>query len=326
MAVEQLANFPSSTLSGGIDDTQTSLSVASGASFPATGVFRLRIEDEVIKVTSVSGTTFTVVRGDAGTTADSHANAITVTGVVTKEALETFRSDYMLYGAYASLPTAGVAGRTYKPTDQPVMLRDNGSAWVGYHSDTPDFTTPDFSSYAWNNQGSATISTSGWGGYITCPTNGNTSVWRNYEKSYSAPKKWTVAFTGGFQTSNSGAVGLGLRNNSSGKLSVCYFWAGGGNSSIATVAFEHYNSNTSFNSQVFGTASVPLLDQKLMWMQMEDDNTNITVRFSKNGLDWMPMKSPFGRTSFASGYDRFCLTINPYDQAIGMRIYSLKEE
>ena len=67
------------TLSGAMNASQTTLSVASPSGFPSTA-FRIRIDDEVMNVTGGFGTnTWTVTRGANGTTAASHVTSQTVT-------------------------------------------------------------------------------------------------------------------------------------------------------------------------------------------------------------------------------------------------------
>ncbi len=67
------------TLSGAMNASQTTLSVASPSGFPSTA-FRIRIDDEVMNVTGGYGTnTWTVTRGANGTTAASHVTSQTVT-------------------------------------------------------------------------------------------------------------------------------------------------------------------------------------------------------------------------------------------------------
>src|SRR5262249_27141793 len=66
-------NGPSSTLSGSLTDSATSLTVANGSVFP-TGSFRIRIDSETILVGSRSGNTLNnLTRGAEGTTAATHS-------------------------------------------------------------------------------------------------------------------------------------------------------------------------------------------------------------------------------------------------------------
>lgn len=80
---ERFTNNASTTLNGAINNAVTSLVVTSASLFPTAGNFRIRIEDEIMLVTAVAGTTFTVTRAYEGTAAASHANAVTVREILT---------------------------------------------------------------------------------------------------------------------------------------------------------------------------------------------------------------------------------------------------
>lgn len=81
--MEKLSNFATTTLSSGINNSVTSLTVASATNFPISGNFRITIDSEILLVTAVSGTTFTVVRGVEGTSAASHSSDATVGNCLT---------------------------------------------------------------------------------------------------------------------------------------------------------------------------------------------------------------------------------------------------
>lgn len=84
MAVEQFSNLAQTTLSAAITTTgATTCTVTSATGFPASGNFRIIIDNEIMIVTAVSGTTFTITRGAESTTAATHSNGATVTHVVT---------------------------------------------------------------------------------------------------------------------------------------------------------------------------------------------------------------------------------------------------
>lgn len=89
MVTEQFANNPSSTLTGAITAGSTSLTVASAAAFSTGGNFRVLIDSEILKVTGVAGSTFTVERGAEATSAAAHSAGATVTQVLTAGALNT---------------------------------------------------------------------------------------------------------------------------------------------------------------------------------------------------------------------------------------------
>ncbi|MCU7722965.1 multicopper oxidase domain-containing protein [Actinoplanes sp. KI2] len=63
---------------------QTSITVASATGFPATNGYYVRIDNEVLRVTAGAGTaTWTVQRGQLGTTAATHATGAVVTALAT---------------------------------------------------------------------------------------------------------------------------------------------------------------------------------------------------------------------------------------------------
>ncbi|GAF79862.1 unnamed protein product [marine sediment metagenome] len=78
-----------STLDGGINDSVTSLAVApgEGALFPSSFPFNITLEDEILKCTNRATDTFTVVRGEEGTTPASHADGKAVELRITAKAI-----------------------------------------------------------------------------------------------------------------------------------------------------------------------------------------------------------------------------------------------
>jgi len=93
MAIEQIANKAASTLNGSITSTATTLDVNDAANFPASGNFRIIVDDEVMLVTAVSADTFTVTRGIESTTAAAHSGGAAVTLLVTAASLAQLLSD-----------------------------------------------------------------------------------------------------------------------------------------------------------------------------------------------------------------------------------------
>jgi hypothetical protein len=91
---EQLANRASSTLNGAIDNVVTSLTVANGTVFPASGNFRIVIDSEIIIVGARAGNVLSsLTRGAEGTAAASHANAAAVDHYLTKGGLDAYLKD-----------------------------------------------------------------------------------------------------------------------------------------------------------------------------------------------------------------------------------------
>jgi hypothetical protein len=80
--IQELRYGIDTTLTSDITDTATSITVASSAGFPSTP-FDTKIGAEEIHVTNVTRTTWTTVRGQNGTRAESHALGDTVVAAAT---------------------------------------------------------------------------------------------------------------------------------------------------------------------------------------------------------------------------------------------------
>lgn len=91
--MEQLSNFGRTFITGAIDDSQTSVTVADGSVFPDTGDFRLNCEDELMLCTARATNILTVTRGIEGTTAASHGAVTPITQVVTAGAVTQLIDD-----------------------------------------------------------------------------------------------------------------------------------------------------------------------------------------------------------------------------------------
>lgn len=115
----------STTLSGAISASQTTMSVPLITDFPITNGFLIRLgddeeESEVAKVTDGAGTAnWTIERGIDDTTAEAHADGTTVTHLA--YSWEEQRADPN--GQWGDHPTA----RSGSPTDQPAYERNNNT-------------------------------------------------------------------------------------------------------------------------------------------------------------------------------------------------------
>jgi hypothetical protein len=94
--MEQFANSAQTFLASSMLSTDLTLTVNSGVGFPATGTFRIVVEQELIIVGAVSGAVFSsLTRGAEGTTAVGHSGGVTVTAVVTAGTFAQFKSDIL---------------------------------------------------------------------------------------------------------------------------------------------------------------------------------------------------------------------------------------
>lgn len=93
MATERFANSAETTLTASITDSTNTLTVLSRATFPAAPQFRIRIDDELMLVTAVADTTWTVDREIEDTHRAPHSNGATVTQVLTAGAMGNLLPD-----------------------------------------------------------------------------------------------------------------------------------------------------------------------------------------------------------------------------------------
>lgn len=98
---EQFANNAASTLNGAINDSTTTIVVATGegSRFPSVGNFRLLIgldpfTAEIVLATARTSDTITVVRGQEGSTAQAWGNGTSVTHIMTAGAIEQIRTQF----------------------------------------------------------------------------------------------------------------------------------------------------------------------------------------------------------------------------------------
>ena len=97
----------STTLAAAISSTSTtSCTVASATGFPGSGTYYVQIDSEVIGITAGQGTTsWTITRGQNGSTAATHASGATVTGGNIPGGAGVITSgDLFMHASYPGLP------------------------------------------------------------------------------------------------------------------------------------------------------------------------------------------------------------------------------
>ncbi len=125
---EQRVNFGHTTLSAGMDASQTSASVTDGNVFASSGNFRVVVDSEIMLVTARTGNTLTVQRGAESTTATTHSNGALIDARLTAGGLGR-------YIAEQAQDTIGVAA--YRSTAQSI----NNATWTGILWNAEHFDT-----------------------------------------------------------------------------------------------------------------------------------------------------------------------------------------
>lgn len=161
MAIETFANLAATTLNNGgtLTAGATSCTVTLGAAFPTTGQFRIIIEAEIILVTANAANVFTLVRGQEGTTAASHADGSAVTHVGTAAVMKTIQLQYPITQTNTS--SAVYACDSTGPPSDSIILH-NRAGFTTYIMPAP---TKGRHIDIWDITGA--IETANTGGYIT---------------------------------------------------------------------------------------------------------------------------------------------------------------
>jgi hypothetical protein len=289
---EQFKNLASTTLSGAIDNATTSVGVASAMGFTG-GNFRILVDSEIMLVTGVSGTTFTVVRSQEGTAASAHSNGATVAHVLTAGALDAHdQNDLAGYDLYANKPAAGVPGRIFLPSDGLFIERDNGSTWEKFGPVWP-MTPPQSANFpTWVNQGSATCVDNKGAIFLEAGNSSNEQLRARLQAYPTPPFTVDMAFlTNVFPYSSpSITAGLCIRDSVSGKFQ-CY---GVGNTDLHIRGYN-YSSYSAASGGVTGwpgSGDNHQLEQNLIWVRYYDDGASARViSISADGVTWQQMVS-----------------------------------
>jgi hypothetical protein len=267
MADELFVNDPSTTLSAAITSSgATSISVTSATGFPASGNFRILIDSELMLVTAVSGTTFTVTRGIEGTAAVTHTNTTPVHMEISAGGLLQVFAELNRSGPYASLPAARRAGGLYLFEDSLYQFaRDNGSSWDHFVqgkkvSPPGGFTTQNASSsvLTTTNGGESLLSAVGAGGnnvtgrYVAYPT-------APFTRTFCL--QMTPARVNGSGNPDNGTAGIYLSDGTA----VEYFGIYG----VSMLAIQFGPSVTNITTNVI-TPRYTTFFNNILWLRIDD--------------------------------------------------------
>lgn len=308
MVVEVYTNNASTTLNGTINNSVTSLVVTSATGFPTSGNFRIIVEDEIMLVTAVSGTTFTVTRAHEGTTGASHASGVAVTQVHTAGAIDSIRSDQIKVGAYGSRPAASKAGNLWISNDGPYISHDSGSVWAilgPLHKMTP-VVPGDFS---WVNQLSATETIRGGVACLESEAGRATpSLAMRLKTAPSTPYTVTVGFVGQVKPTTGQTVnsffGFIWRESSTGKVfNMNIFQC---DTPDRFVSFTQPSATGAFTTVTNFTGNIG----RPIWFQLHNDGTNLVWRHSVDGLTFHQISTVAKTTPFTTGPDQVGYVVN----------------
>lgn len=284
---EQFANNAFTTVNqgGGIDDNTDPVvfAVSNSAAFPTTGNFRIKIDEEIMLVTSVSDGEFTCTRGVEGSPITAHANKAAIRHVFTAGALQQSFQDRYLTGTYASIPAAGVANRRYYCTDSIYTLVDTGSEWL-HLIDGCVVTPPVMADFTWVQQSTATAVTT-YGGIFMEATTGLSNQHNHMMLMKTAPNtpySITLGFIPYTPASPFGLFGGVWRNSSSGNYSTIRTGTQSGGNYWYQNMLEHFSNPNNANgweylvNYQFGCHRQPI------YVKFSDDGVNRKTYYGTN--------------------------------------------
>ena len=100
--MEQFSNFVNITLASACGPGDATVVVNSGVGLPATGTFSGLLEAEIVCCTARAGTTLSLLRGQEGTVAASHALGVEFKNIVSARSIAQLKADIL--GAIGATP------------------------------------------------------------------------------------------------------------------------------------------------------------------------------------------------------------------------------
>jgi hypothetical protein len=283
MASEKFANLAETTLSAGYTAGAGSISVTSAAGFPTVGDFRVRLGNAgktILKVTSVSGTTFTAT---AEANDANASNGDTVVLVATRSVAERLIQSPDSGSIHA--PSGVSAADSYGPIYKTVPFVDSG--------------------YSWINQGTSTIAVNGGVGFLTLPQTTGQTI-RGRAKSLGAvPYTCVVMLDTIMESSASQAAMFGFRESGTAKF-LCF------RLEQSTVRVSNGVTSGTVAGDIYAKNWNNGRAHSRIWLKIEYDNTNVKFSFSWDGVNFIQVLSEAKATHFTTAPDQVCFL--GYDQ------------
>jgi hypothetical protein len=193
--------------------------------------------------------------------------------------------------AEASKQAAAKAGRLFLPSDGFYIERDTGSAWAPWGPIYP-MVAPPTSSWSWDNQGSATVTTTNGGITMFAPASGTTETHVYYRTAPSTPYTITAALLWAHTVPvDFHQYGICFRQSSTGKLNTFTL---GRNGAPFIIYSRKWTTTTSFSADY---TSYTIYPNNLYFLRITDNGTNRILDWSMNGQTWVTLQT-IGRTDF----------------------------
>jgi hypothetical protein len=293
---EKFANLGESTLDASYTSGGTTIDVVDASTFPADGIFRIRLDnpDETIwRVDSVSGDTFT---GGAEENDGNASAGVAVVQVGTKgeqERLLQSPNDGFLYSP------SGVGGAdSYGPIFKLTPFSATGFAWV--------------------NQGGATETVTNGVARLVGPRTGSQNLRERVKTQPSTPYTLTVyAFTQMDNSTNHDA-GIHFRESGTGKIAAIRV---SNQRFKVTTGTDAWAADQATSEVWAATGIAPI------WLRLTHDGTDLTWQYSFDGIHYTILATRAKTADFTTAPNQIGYVVNEQGNTsiIAMVVYSWAE-
>lgn len=170
------------------------------------------------------------------------------------------------------------------------LTRYSGSAWTPWGPIFP-FTAPVDGSFAWINQGGASVDTTNGGIYLLAPASASTNLRIRKKSAPATPYTITAAIAPFMYGVANQAIGLAFRQSSDGKLAVLALFS---NATQFGLASYKYTSATAFSASYVNNLMVW---GNVIFLRITDNGTNRICSYSNDGQHFITIHT-VGRTDF----------------------------
>jgi hypothetical protein len=199
----------------------------------------------------------------------------------------------------ASLPAAAAADTTslYRLTVDNKVYFSDGTSWYSFGY-TPISTAPVNADFAWINQGTATITQTNGGLFLSSPTSAGAN-WRIRKKAAPATPYTITAEISliTFDANESAGAGLCFRQSSDGKLVILTIIYLSNLTSLYISKFNDASTWSGGNYLFTGGDLASAAHGKSIFFRIADNGTNRICSYSSNGTDFLVLHT-VTRTDF----------------------------
>lgn len=313
-----IVNLSSSASLGDFFATHTVAKQAARHASPSTaGDFGMVLGTGATPAAYLFGVNFIAAGGGGGAPTTAEYWVETADGTLSNEVV--VGTTGITTAAEVSVQAAAKAGRLFLPDNGFWLKRDTGAAWVPWGPIFP-LADPALQTFAWINQGGASVVTTFGGVYLLAPTTGAATVnFRIRKKSAPAtPYTITVEIEPAIYGVGSSGYAIGFRQSSDGKLHLLLLQHSG---TAITMFSIKYTDASTFSASY----SSVVMWQSPRFLRIADNGTNRIVSWSHDGQNFHDFHT-IGRTDFLTADEvLFCAQSNNATYGAAITVLSWKE-